>query len=109
MRRRPAAGAPRITSRSKLRSLSSITFSVLLIPLPSVMLPKFAPEKTELRYHTSSQLGQLLRELREDKASYFGHLTYHLATALFFTGCRYHEWHFWRELAGPRDRRRLAS
>ena len=41
---------------------------------------------------TSSQLGQLLRELREDKASYFGHLTYHLATALFFTGCRYHEW-----------------
>ena len=45
-----------------------------------------------MRYHTSSQLGQLLRELREDKASYFGHLTYHLATALFFTGCRYHEW-----------------
>ena len=37
-------------------------------------------------------MGQLLRELREDKASYFGHLTYHLATALFFTGCRYHEW-----------------
>jgi hypothetical protein len=27
-----------------------------------------------------------------DKESYFGHLTYHLATALFFTGCRYHEW-----------------
>ena len=54
--------------------------------------PKFAPEKTELRYHTSSQLGQLLRELREDKGSYFGHLTYHLANALFFTGCRYHEW-----------------
>jgi hypothetical protein len=47
------------------------------------------PEKTELRYHSSSQLGQLLRELREDKGSYFGHLTYHLATALFFTGCRY--------------------
>ena len=54
--------------------------------------PKFAPEKTELRYHTASQLGQLLRELREDRASYFGHLTYHLASALFFTGCRYHEW-----------------
>ena len=26
--------------------------------------PKFSPEKTELRYHTASQLGQLLRELR---------------------------------------------
>ena len=50
--------------------------------------PKFAPEKTELRYHTASQLGQLLRELREDRGSYFGRLTYHLATALFFTGCR---------------------
>jgi integrase/recombinase XerC len=50
------------------------------------------PEKTELRYHTASQLGQLLRELREDRHSYFGCLTYHLATALFFTGCRFHEW-----------------
>jgi len=37
-------------------------------------------------------LGQLLRELRQDRRSYFGHLTYHLATALFFTGCRFHEW-----------------
>ncbi|HVQ20226.1 MAG TPA: hypothetical protein VMS23_04170 [Terrimicrobiaceae bacterium] len=36
---------------------------------------KVCREKTELRYHTSFQLGQLLRELREDKASYFGHLT----------------------------------
>jgi hypothetical protein len=32
-----------------------------------------------------------LRELRQDRRSYFGHLTYHLATALFFTGCRFHE------------------
>jgi hypothetical protein len=51
-------------------------------PFPECPAPKFAPEKTELRYHTSSQLGQLLLELREDKGSYFGHLTYHLATAL---------------------------
>jgi hypothetical protein len=55
---------PRITSRSKLRSPSSITFSVHQIPLPSV-LRQSSPEKTELRCHTSSQLGQLLRELRE--------------------------------------------
>ena len=52
---------------------------------------KFAPENIELRYHTGSQL-QLLRELRHDRRSYFGHLTYHLATALFFTGFRFHEW-----------------
>jgi site-specific recombinase XerD len=61
-------------------------------PFAECPAPKFAPEKTELRYHTASQLGQLLRELRQDRRSYFGHLTYHLATALFFTGCRFHEW-----------------
>ena len=26
------------------------------------------------------------------KESYFGHLTYRLASALFFTGCRFHQW-----------------
>ncbi|HEY5778468.1 MAG TPA: hypothetical protein VIT00_06995, partial [Terrimicrobiaceae bacterium] len=61
-------------------------------PFAECAVPKFAPEKIELRYHTASQLGQLLSELREDRRSYFGHLTYHLATALFFTGCRFHEW-----------------
>src|SRR5258707_7227146 len=53
-------------------------------PFAECPAPKFAPEKTELRYHTSSQFGQLVRELREDRRSYFGHLTYHLAVALFF-------------------------
>ena len=38
-----------------------------------------------------AQLGQLLRELREDKASYFGHLTSPGDRPLF-TGCRYREW-----------------
>ena len=61
-------------------------------PFTECASPRFAPEKIELRYHTASQMGQLLRELREDRSSYFGHLTYHLATALFFTGCRFHEW-----------------
>ena len=40
-------------------------------PFAECPAPKFAPEKTELRYHTSSQLGQLLRELREERRSYF--------------------------------------
>ena len=84
---------PFLMTPSSGESFSSV-YHVLGSPNPfaKCLAPKFAPEKTELRYHTSSQMGQLLRELREDKASYFGHLTYHLATALFFTGCRYHEW-----------------
>ena len=48
----------------KAPSRCSMTSSVLQIRSPSARLPKFAPEKTELRYHTASQLGQLLRELR---------------------------------------------
>jgi integrase len=78
----------------QVKAALALLYHVLGLPNPfaQCVAPKFAPEKTELRYHTSSQLGQLLRELREDKASYFGHLSYHLATALFFTGCRYHEW-----------------
>ena len=40
-----AAEAPRITSRSKLRSPSSITFSVHQIPLPSVMRQSSPPRK----------------------------------------------------------------
>jgi site-specific recombinase XerD len=61
-------------------------------PFAKCETPKFTRKNIELRYHTASQLGHLLRELREDRRSYFGHLTYHLAIALFFTGCRFHEW-----------------
>jgi integrase len=77
----------------QVKAALALLYHVLGSPNPFARChgPKFAPEKTELRYHTSSQLGQLLRELREDKGSYFGHLCYHLASALFFTGCRYHE------------------
>jgi hypothetical protein len=74
----------------QVKAALALLYHVLDTPNPFSYChaPKFTPEKTELRYHTSSQLG----ELREDKGSYFGHLTYHLATALFFTGYRYHEW-----------------
>jgi hypothetical protein len=54
-------------------------------PFAECTSPKFAPEKIELRYHTVCQLGQLMRELREDRGSYFGHLTYYLATAPLFS------------------------
>jgi hypothetical protein len=34
-------------------------------PFAECQDPKFAPEKTELRYYTTSQTEQLLRELRD--------------------------------------------
>ena len=43
-------------------------------PFAQCEAPKFARKNIELRYHTASQLGQLLRELRQDRRSYFGHL-----------------------------------
>jgi hypothetical protein len=46
--------------------------------------------RTALPYRFADR--QLLHELRKDRRSYFGHLSYHLATALFFTACRYDEW-----------------
>jgi integrase len=78
----------------QVKAALALLYDVLGVanPFAECPAPKFAPEKIELRYHTASQLGQLLRELREDRRSYFGHLTYHLATALFFTNCRFYEW-----------------
>jgi len=78
----------------QVKAALALLYKVLSSPNPftECLAPKFQIEKTEMRYHTPSQLGQLLGELREDRHSYFGHLTYHLATALFFTGCRFHEW-----------------
>ena len=65
----------------QVKAALALLYQVLGSPNPFAKChaPKFASEKAELRYHTSSQLG----ELREDKGSYFGHLTYHVATALF--------------------------
>ena len=54
---------------------------------------EFAPENIQVRNHTTAAFGQLLRELRHDRRSYFGHLTYHLALLSSFNGYRFfHEW-----------------
>ena len=49
----------------QVKAALALLYHVLGSPNPFAKChaPKFAPEKTELRYHTSSQLGQLLREL----------------------------------------------
>ena len=48
----------------QVKAALALLYHVLGSPNPfaKCLAPKFAPEKTELRYHTSSQLGQLLRE-----------------------------------------------
>ncbi|MDQ3621074.1 MAG: tyrosine-type recombinase/integrase [Verrucomicrobiota bacterium] len=78
----------------QVKAALALLYKVLAAVNPFVecLAPKFEIQKTEMRYHTPSQLGQLLAELHADRRSYFGHLTYHLAAALFFTGARYHEW-----------------
>jgi site-specific recombinase XerD len=84
----------RASHHLQVKAALALLYNVLgaINPFAQCAAPKFARKNIELRYHTASQLGHLLRELREDRRSYFGHLTYHLAVALFFTGCRFHEW-----------------
>ena len=45
-----------------------------------------------MRYHTARNWASCYVSCARIARRYFGHLTYHLATALFFTGCRFHEW-----------------
>ncbi len=48
----------------QVKAALALLYHVLGSPNPfaECLAPKFAPEKTELRYHASSQVGQLLRE-----------------------------------------------
>jgi hypothetical protein len=80
-----AAGGRSASHHLQVKAPLSLLYHVLVSvnPVAECPAPKFAPQKTELRYHTASQLGQLLHEVRKDRRSYFGHLSYHLATALF--------------------------
>lgn len=72
----------------------ALLYKVLGAPNPfaECLAPKFEIARTELRYHTASQLALLLDAMRQGCRSYFDHLSFHLAQALFFTGCRFHEW-----------------
>jgi hypothetical protein len=75
----------------QVKAALALLYHVLDSPNPffaECLAPKFAPQKTELRYHTSSQLGQLLRDLREELL-----WTSELSPGnrALFTGCQYHE------------------
>ncbi len=78
----------------QLKAALALLYKVLGAPNPfaECLAPKFQIEKTELRYHTASQLAMLLAVMREDRRNYFDHLAFHFAQALFPTGCRFHEW-----------------
>lgn len=78
----------------QVKAALALLYKVLSSPNPftECHAPRFQIDKTELRYHTPAQLAGLLLTLREERRNYFGRLTYHLAQALFLTGCRFHEW-----------------
>lgn len=61
-------------------------------PFEECLAPKFSSATTEIRYLEASDLSRVLLHLRRDRENYFDHLTSHLAEALFFTACRFHEW-----------------
>ena len=61
-------------------------------PFLACLAPKFDINKVELKYLSAAQVGILLKTLREQRMTYYEHLTYYLAEALFLTAKRYHEW-----------------
>jgi hypothetical protein len=67
--------AVKLKKRTSKSLHSTERVAAMRLPCRNFDLRYLRAEKTELRYHTASQLGQLLRELREDRRSYFGHLT----------------------------------
>jgi site-specific recombinase XerD len=61
-------------------------------PFAQCVSPKFSINRVEIQYLTATQIGLLFKALNASCTDYFGHLSFHLATALFYTACRFHEW-----------------
>ena len=59
---------------------------------PSRAFTKFRPDAVEIRHLEGGRLAKVLLELQRHRRDYFDHLVSHLAEALFFTACRFHEW-----------------
>lgn len=78
----------------QFKAAVALLYKVLGAPNPfaECLAPKFQIERTEMRYHTPSQLARMLAALEQGRRGYFDHLSFHLAQALFLTGCRFHEW-----------------
>ena len=61
-------------------------------PFVDCLAPRFRPEALEIRFLEAGDLARVLLALRSEGTDYFGRLAAHLAEALFFTACRFHEW-----------------
>ena len=61
-------------------------------PFTDCLAPKFRPDAVEIQHLEAGDLSKVLLELRRGRRTYFDHLVSHLAEALFFTACRFHEW-----------------
>lgn len=61
-------------------------------PFVDCLAPRFRPETLEIQFLEAADLARVLITLREQGTDYFGRLAAHLAEALFFTACRFHEW-----------------
>ena len=62
-------------------------------PFIDCLAPRFRPEALEIHFLEAGDIGKVLLHMRNELGTdYFGRLASHLAEALFFTACRFHEW-----------------
>lgn len=61
-------------------------------PFETCLAPKYRPDTVEIKHLESGNVAAVLLYLQEHRHDYYGHLSFHLAEALFYSACRYHEW-----------------
>lgn len=61
-------------------------------PFVDCLAPRFRPGSLEIRFLEAGEMAKVLLAFRELGTDYFGRLSAHMAEALFFTACRFHEW-----------------
>ena len=61
-------------------------------PFIECLAPKFKGDNAEIDFLEAADMAKVLKVLHESANDYYGRLAAHLADALFFTACRYHEW-----------------
>lgn len=61
-------------------------------PFVKCLAPKFQPGAVAIRHLESANVAHVLLHLQENRRDYYDHLVFHLAEALFFSACRFHEW-----------------
>ena len=61
-------------------------------PFSDCLAPRFRPEAMEMSFLEAEDIAKVLLALHDSAHDYFSHLAAHLAEALFFTACRFHEW-----------------